>query len=172
MSIKDIFFERRKMPQQDSQHPLYATWNAMIYRCYSVLAMGWPYYGGRGVTVCSRWRHGHGSKTGFQCWVSDMGEKPSSKHSIDRIDPEGNYEPNNCRWATCDVQANNKRGKKIKDCPAARSIRFTLIRTWTWQNHSNKDLKKHLNALLAYGTPRDCIEDINNINAIEARFRR
>jgi hypothetical protein len=77
----------------------------MIQRCYNPKHKIYKYYGGRGISVCARWLKS------FANFYLDMGNKPTKKHSIDRIENDGNYTPKNCRWATAKVQARNKRKK-------------------------------------------------------------
>jgi hypothetical protein len=91
------------------QHPLLGTWKNMIARCYRTSVKEYPRYGGRGITVCDRWRFGEQGKHGFECFIEDMGPKPSPRHSIDRIENNGGYESSNCRWATPKEQNLNTR---------------------------------------------------------------
>lgn len=83
--------------------PEYRAWAGVIQRTTNPKNTYYSDYGGRGIKVCDRWR------SSFQNFLDDMGHKPSKGHSIDRIDVNGNYEPDNCRWVTNEVQANNKR---------------------------------------------------------------
>lgn len=86
-----------------SKTPEHNIWCAMRQRCGNPSDNGYEYYGARGITVCERWRDS------FENFYEDMGPRPSSGHSIDRINNDGNYEPSNCRWATRLVQAHNSR---------------------------------------------------------------
>lgn len=89
-----------------NSHPLYSTYTQMKARCYAKGNPSFKFYGGRGVTVCARWLEG--GTRGFWHFVDDMGERPAG-HTLDRVDPRGNYEPGNCRWADRLTQARNQR---------------------------------------------------------------
>lgn len=140
---------RRRTSKSLMGSDLYSTWANMMSRCHSPTNRKWNYYGGRGITVCERW---HSSEN----FIKDMSPRPSSKHSLDRIDNNKGYSPENCRWATHRVQCRNKRNNKI--------ITFEGVERplWEWAeklNISPKTIKSRLRlgwcAERALSTPVD-----------------
>jgi DNA-directed RNA polymerase specialized sigma24 family protein len=91
-----------------SDHPLHRTYEGMIERCNYKKNCRYHRYGGRGIKVCERWARRPDKKAlGFWNFVNDMGEKPEGC-TLDRIDPDGDYSPENCKWSTALEQARNK----------------------------------------------------------------
>lgn len=98
----------------------YSIWEAMKGRCCNKNNAMFSRYGGRGISVCDRWKHS------FVNFLEDMGSRPSAKHSIDRIDNDGNYEPSNCRWATMKEQSRNMSRNRWVDYNGVRMV----IKDW------------------------------------------
>ena len=98
---------RLKHGHARARTPEYAVWKTMKQRC-SPTSKGYDreLYYARGIRVCARWQ------ASFEAFISDMGPRPSRRHSIDRIDNTGNYEPGNCRWATASEQRRNQRPRR------------------------------------------------------------
>lgn len=92
---------------RNGAHPLYSTWLEMRKRCNQKNRKDYKYYGHRGISVDPSWDD-------FNKFVEDMGDKPTKKHTIDRINNDGNYSKDNCRWATMSEQARNKNFSKYK----------------------------------------------------------
>jgi hypothetical protein len=87
---------------KDKMDGVYTIWQGMRQRCFDSNCAAYPRYGGRGISVCDRWQY-------FTKFSEDMGPRPSVKHSVDRIDNDCGYYPENCRWATKKEQQRNRR---------------------------------------------------------------
>jgi hypothetical protein len=107
------------------QRKMVGTYAAIIDRCYNPDCSTYYWYGARGIEMCERWQRSPDS------FIKDMGYPPTIQHSIDRIDCNGNYEPNNCRWATQEEQNNNTRRSKLI--------------TWNGKTQSIRDWAKEYN---------------------------
>lgn len=115
----------------------YNSWSAMRQRCSDPNVRCYPRYGGRGISVCGRWQQS------FAAFREDMGPKPSSKHSLDRLNVDGNYEPGNCRWSTPKEQRENQRpvedwGKKLNATNVAEIKQLLKDVSWGTQTRIAK----------------------------------
>ncbi len=125
---------KTRLTHGGSTRPEYQILHKAKSRCHNPNNSRFPLYGGRGIKVCERWRNS------FESFLQDMGPRPSPKHSIDRINNDGNYEPGNCRWATQPQQLRNTsrnvwiehNGKilVLKDYAEEIGIDYRMVSEW------------------------------------------
>jgi len=135
--------EARRVGDGRVNSPEYRSYNAMKTRCCNPKSERYSDYGGRGITICDRWLHGDGRLSGFQCFLVDMGRKPTSAHTLDRRDNGLGYSPGNCRWATpAEQNRNTRQNRMIVVCGvevcAADAVHFTS------QSPSSSTIRKRL----------------------------
>lgn len=108
-----------------SRSPEYNTWANMKARCHNPQHPRYADYGGRGITVCKRWRNS------FEAFLADVGRKPAAKHSLERKNNDAGYNPRNCRWASHAEQANNSRSSRL----VTHDGRTLTIAQWSAETH-------------------------------------
>lgn len=106
MTTKHLIGNKRAVKHGKYNSPAYNSWIAMKTRCNNQNHKHWVDYGGRGISVCERWINS------FENFLTDMGERPES-HELDRIDCNGNYERDNCRWVISKVNCRNRRSNNL-----------------------------------------------------------
>ena len=116
---------------QRTKTPMYNIWSMMKQRCGNPRAANYTLYGGRGIMVCARWKS-------YDLFLLDLGHPPEGM-TLDRIDPEGDYTPENCRWATISEQNNNKRNCVFIEFKGERRT----VAQWAKQLGVRRDIIEH-----------------------------
>lgn len=119
----------------------YKTWAGIKYRCENPNSKAYKYYGARGIQMNKGWSNS------FKDFYEYVGDPPSDKHSLDRIDNNGNYEPGNVRWATSKQQANNRRNNRLYDY---KGISMSIAE---WSKYRNINYNTLSSRLLKYKQP-------------------
>lgn len=134
------------------QKRLHYIWSGILARCYNKRGKAYKNYGARGIVVCDRWRFGENGKDGFECFIEDMGERPSPDHSVERKENDGPYAPWNCVWADDPTQSRNKRTnimiefngvtKCLKDWAVEYGIAYGTL---YWRVQQNWEFRRAIN---------------------------
>lgn len=129
------------------EKPEHYVWRSMLYRCTVTTSKAYKWYGAKGISVCPKWMI-------YENFIRDMGDRPSNRHSIYRIDVTGNYTPENCRWATRSEQQKNKSTTKyysngsftgtLVECAEYLSVtKNTAYQRWKTWNSFEKETQWH-----------------------------
>lgn len=177
----------RKYTDEQRESFLYTTWSGMKQRCYNVNSEAYPNYGGRGIKVCNEWREDYLS---FYNWSILNGA--SEELTIDRIDVNGNYTPENCRWVSNSVQQRNKQYNRYIEYNGQRKLmlewaeetglRITTItsrleRRWDvgevlgYEHHARKG-SKHTKRILQYDKDMNLIKEWHSLHFIRKETNR
>lgn len=122
----------REASNHQTQLPEYNVWVKMKARCNRPREISYPRYGGRGIRVCERW------SSSFLAFYDDVGPRPSTSHSLDRIDNDGHYEPSNVRWATRQQQGANT-GRRVDNTSGFRGVAFNYKKWSAAVRYDNQD---------------------------------
>lgn len=114
-----------------SKHRLYKIWDAMKHRCLNPNSSGFYKYGGRGITICDEWKNDFKA---FYDWAMNNGYGEGL--TIDRIDNNGNYRPNNCRWVDVKIQGRNKRNNRLLTCKGETHCLSEWVELLGFKNHT------------------------------------
>lgn len=107
--------------RRTGRDPRYARWSNIKQRCFNEKCPAYPHYGARGIGMADRWRFGVDGKSGFECFIEDIGPWPGPGFTLDRWpDNDGHYEPGNVRWATAKEQRHNRRDAKPRECGSVK----------------------------------------------------
>ena len=150
----------------------YMAWIGAKKRCYSPGSPSYRYYDQRGIRMCPQWS---GS---FETFLRDMGRKPHPDYSLDRIDPEGNYEPGNCRWVSSSVQARNKRNTRWYEFEGQPALLIDIARFFgVSRDQARAHLRRgHLPVRILVEAPVvpdsivPLILDLNTVNPVTETF--
>jgi hypothetical protein len=162
---------------------LRVSWASMVARCHKPSDKSFARYGARGIRVCVRWRDN------FDAFLEDVGPRPSTQHSLERNDNNGDYEPGNVRWATPREQARNRSNNRLLTASgktqtvaawaeergiAKTTVLNRLLRGWSDSRAVNEPARKMLpaNTILPRGGFRLCQERGLNPGTISSRIRR
>lgn len=143
--------------------PTYRCWRSMMQRCYRIKEKSYPYYGGRGISVCDLWHK-------FENFLADMGEVLEGM-TLDRIDSNGNYEPSNCRWANRQTQIRNRTiTKKLTYQGVCRPVSEWAELIGMSYQMLRKRIDDGWSAERALTTPKMSVSEAAKLGGIAARF--